>query len=1022
MLRRAGRRTGNPRVSRLIRFTTIIAPLLFCAVGAAAQYRFDSWTADNGLPQNSVYSIQQTPDGYLWLTTLDGLVRFDGVEFTIFNKSNSKNLITNRFTNLFADTDGTLWLGTEESGLARFRNGHFQTFTAADGLPSSEIRQIQRDLDGSLLISTTHGLARFRDGHFSIEREIDSRTFNIYVSPSGTRWEMDKNGLRAVGKNGRAARYDLPFAAQDISSDRTFNYFSFVPMFEDSEGALWFAASGSLFKLKDGAIKAFTAKDGAPDSRVRSLIQDRAGAIWLGTEKDGVCRFGENRFACFGTSDGLSSNHVMNLFFDREGTLWVGTNERGVNRVTPRVVASVSVAEGLAGKNVYPILEDKTGGVWIGSFSGLSYYKNGEITNYTRRDGLLYEIVQSLFEDGDGRLWIGSVGGVEYLENGKFIDFTEKLGLPYGDFVFFDIHQDRAGAMWFATKNGLVKYEGGAAKILTAADGLPSDDVKTIHEARDGGTLWLGTSRGLAVLSSDFSRFSSDGGSRLKSELKTFTENNGLAGNVRTIYEDGDGALWIGTYDSGLSRFKNGKFTNYTTAEGLFSNGVFQILEDGRGNFWMSSNQGIYRVNKQQLNDFADGKISAVTSTVFGKSDGILNIECNGGRQPAGIKTADGKFWFPTQDGAAIINPEAVPFNPLAPPVVIESAFLEGAKVELTDKLEIQPDQDNLEIRYTGLSFIKPEQVQFKYKLEGFDEDWTNAGTRREAYYPYLPPGKYTFRVIAANSDNVWNEQGASLSIVVNPPFYNHWLFIAACLAVFVAGVYGIYRYRVAQVERGRRAQEDFSRRLINAHEAERQRIAAELHDSIGQTLAMIKNRAAFGSQSDDNTAAKEQLEAIGAQTTQAIGEVREISYNLRPYLLENLGLTKAIKSLVKKIEEVHLVIVDAQIDDVDDLFAPEAEMSVYRIVQESLNNVAKHAEADAAVLRIEKTNGVVTIKIEDDGRGFDPHAPPKTDAETGGFGLLGIAERVRMLGGVLDIQTAIGSGTRLTIKIKVSD
>jgi len=486
--------------------------LCFPFITAQAQYRFDSWTADNGLPQNSVYSIQQTPDGYLWLTTLDGLVRFDGVKFTVFNKSNSKNLTTNRFANLFAETDGTLWLGTEESGLARFRAGQFQTFTTADGRLSNEIQQVQRDLDGSLLISTTHGIARFRDERFSVERQADLRTFKIYVSPSGTRWEMDENGLRAVGKDGRAVRYDLPFAAQNISSDRTYNYFSFVPMFEDGEGALWFAAAGSLFKLKDGAVTTFTAQDGMPSSRVRSIVQDRAGAIWLGTERDGACRFGENRFACFGTSEGLSSNDVMSLFVDREGTLWVGTNERGINRVTPRVVASVSVVEGLMGKNVYPILEDKTGGVWIGSFSGLSYYRNGEITNYARRDGLLYEIVQSLFEDRDGRLWIGSVGGVQILENGKFTDFTEKLGLPFGEFDFWDIHQDRAGAMWLATKKGLVKYADGAAKILTTADGLPGNDVKTIHEARDG-TLWLGTSGGLAVLSSDFSRLSSDGGS-----------------------------------------------------------------------------------------------------------------------------------------------------------------------------------------------------------------------------------------------------------------------------------------------------------------------------------------------------------------------------------------------------------------------------------------------------------------------------------------------------------------------------
>ncbi len=427
--------------------------------------------------------------------------------------------------------------------------------------------------------------------------------------------------------------------------------------------------------------------------------------------------------------------------------------------------------------------------------------------------------------------------------------------------------------------------------------------------------------------------------------LTAYTGKDGLAENIRTIYEDSDGTFWIGTYDSGLSRFKNGKFTSYTTAEGLFSNGVFQILEDKRGNFWMSSNQGIYRVNKEQLNDFADGKISAVTSTVFGKSDGMLNVECNGGRQPAGIKTSDGKFWFPTQDGVAIINPEAIPFNPLPPPVVIESAFLEGKKVELTDKLEIQPDQDNLEINYTGLSFIKPEQVQFKYKLEGLDEDWTNAANRREAYYPYLPPGKYTFRVIAANSDNVWNNEGAAIAITVLPPFYRTFWFIGLAILSFGVVGFALYKRRVSELERRRTAQEEFSRRLINAHESERRRIAAELHDSLGQSLAMIKNSAVFGSQTaEDLPAAKEQLAEISTQSAHAIAEVREIAYNLRPYLLDRLGLTKAIRSLLNKTADAYPIKVISEVDEVDEFFPNEAEISIYRIVQESLNNVIKHS------------------------------------------------------------------------------
>lgn len=986
----------------------ILLLTLFLPAFAAAQYRFDQWTADDGLPQNSIYSIAQTPDGYLWLTTFDGLVRFDGVKFTVFNKGNSNNLPTNRFTYLFAEADGTLWLGTDENGLVRYHQGQFQTFTIADGLPSNQIQQIQRDLDGSLLVFTTYGLARLRDGRFSIARQGDARDYKIYVSPSSIRWEMDKDGLRRIEKDGRMTRYDLPFPADKISLDRTINYFFLVPMFEDRDGVLWFAASGSLFKFKDGAVTAFTAQDGMPNSLVRSLIQDGAGAIWLGTLQNGVCRFAGDRFACFGASEGLSSNNVLSLLVDREKTLWVGTNERGINRITPRVVASVSVAEGLVGKNVYPILESRADGVWIGSYSGLAYYKDGKVRNYTlREDGLLYEIVQSLFEDADGRLWIGSFGGIQYLENGKFYDFAEKLGVLFKDYNFWDIHRDRNGVLWFATSQGLLKYENGMTTRYAAADGLPNDNVRIVHEAHDG-SLWFSCKDGLVVLSPH------DPENNLSARFKILTAKDGLPGtHIRTIYEDEDGTFWFGTYDSGLSRFKDGKFTNYSSRNGLYSDGVFQIIEDGRGNFWMSSNQGIYRVSKQQLNDFADGKLSAITSVSYGKSDGMLNIEANGGK-PSGIKRSDGKLWFPTQDGVAIINPEAVPFNPLPPPVVLESAFLEGTKFELADKLEIQPGQGNLEIHYTGLSFIKPEQVRFKYKLEGLDEDWTNAGTRREAYFPYLPPGKYTFRVIAANSDLVWNEEGAAIEIIVKPAFYQTWSFLTLAALAVAAIVFWLYRRRMMEIRREHAAQEEFSRGLINAHETERRRIAAELHDSLGQSLAMIKNSAVFGVQTVANLSeAKEHLAEISAQSANAISEVREITYSLRPYLLDRLGLTKAISSLLNKIADNSSIKIYSNIENIDGLFENEAEISIYRIIQESLNNILKHAEASEAEVSISKAGRDVKIKISDNGQGFDIK-----ERNRAGFGLLGMTERVRMLGGTLLIDSAVNEGTTIEIEL----
>ena len=986
-------------------FLQYTALFLLLVSTTRAQYRFDFWTNEDGLPQNSVYSILQTRDGFVWFTTLDGLVRFDGIEFKVFNRGNSPGLTSNRLISLFAEDDNTLWVGTEDGGLMSFRKGVFRAYTTADGLPSVKVNKIYKDLNGNLLAAAQTGLARFDGEKFVAENHIESRYYGLYFAPSGVRWEVTSNGLTAT-RDGQTTKYQLPFEINKISSDRTFNYPSYVEMLEDrrNPGVLWLTAATNLYRLENGVFTTFSRFEGIPHSLVRSIVQNAAGEIWLGTEKDGVCRFTENSIKCYTTADGLSDDSIKSLFIDRENTLWAATTERGINRITQRAITTISKKEGLLDSNIYPLLEDSRGDFWIGAFSALSLDKNGVVTNFTRRDGLLYEIVQSLYEDKNGRIWIGSVGGVEYLENGKFVDFTGKLNLPVGDYDFWGIQLTDDGAMWFATHRGLFRYDGKVTEFTTR-DGLPSDDIKNIFQAASG-DLWIGTLGGLA-------RFENG-------KFQAYTEQNGLPGNhIRAIYEDVEGLLWIGTYDGGLCLFRNGKFSKITTENGLFSNGVFQILPDERGNFWMSSNQGIYRVSRQNLVDFVDGKAASIVSTAFGKSDGMLNAECNGGRLPAGIKTRSGKLWFPTQDGVAIVDPEAVPFNPLPPPVVIESVKINNSFAAVNNgAVEVQPRQNNLEIHYSGLSFIKPEQARFKYKLEGLDEEWTDASNRREAYFSYLPPGRYTFRVIAANSDNVWNEQGATLEIIIKPAFYQTWWFLILSVMVLAGFVFWVYRRRLGESRRRQFAQEEFSRCLINAHESERRRIAAELHDSIGQSLAMIKNSAVFGAQTvSDLPTAKEQLSEISTQSANAIAEVREIAYNLRPYLLDRLGLTKAITSLLNKIADNYPFRLISEIEDIDDLFENEAEISLYRIIQESLNNILKHSEASEIRVSITKNERSVLIKIADNGKGFDVKANGESNLR-GGFGLLGMSERVRMIGGSISIESAAGKGTAIAIEL----
>jgi len=455
--------------------------------------------------------------------------------------------------------------------------------------------------------------------------------------------------------------------------------------------------------------------------------------------------------------------------------------------------------------------------------------------------------------------------------------------------------------------------------------------------------------------------------------------------------------------------------------DGLFNNGAFQILEDARGNLWMSCNRGIYRVSKQELNDFAEGRRSTIVSVAYGKVDGMSNVECNGGLWPAGVKARDGKLWFPTQEGVAVIDPAAVSYNPQPPPVVIESLLEDRTPVSLTGPPRVPPHAENLEIEYTAPSFIKPEQIHFKYKLEGLDSNWIDAGARRVAYYSHLPTGRYTFHVIAGNSDGVWNNEGKTLAITVLAPFYETWWF--EMLAMLGAGllVAIAWKYRVSQLQREQAVQQAFSRQLIASQEAERKRIAAEMHDSLGQRLVVIKNLALFLLRSKKNAVVDEAdaqtIGEISDEASSAIEETREISYNLRPFQLDRLGLTKAIEGMVRTSGTASGIKFSSELDNIDDLFPEDLRINFYRIVQESLGNIMKHAQATEAQVRVKRSKESVMLTIEDNGRGFMPDGRASQPAHTG-FGMTGMAERAHLLGGEFKVRSVQGHGTIVTVEI----
>jgi signal transduction histidine kinase/ligand-binding sensor domain-containing protein len=975
-----------------------LAALACPALPGLAQYRIEAWTPDNGLPIGSVNNTLQTRDGYLWLSTFAGLVRYDGASFQVFNPVNSKGLRTSRFTGLFEDREGALWARTEGQGLTRYFGGVFHTYTAADGLPDNSVGMMFYDPQGHLLIDSGRGPVewrngRFVDSHHGYPSESDHPGLFLGRTQKGQTWYGDASGLHLFEHDGVIETIPL--------------HLDFKRVYRDRSGSIWIEygnpdGSRTMAVYRDGKLTNFSERDGVPPFRTFGAFEDRNGDLWFGLQlHGGLLRLHDGKFTRYTTADGLPSNNVGQLYEDREGTLWAPT-DGGLAWFTRQAVSSFGPAEGLAAENVYPILQDHAGAIWVGTWPGLTRYERGVFTNAGKAFGVDDKNIMALYEDPAGALWIGTWGyGIIRCQAGKAQSFADSQA---PGLIVRAIIQDRAGVVWAGGPNGLFRFQNGSFVRVGSQEGFPGQHAFSLFVDRSG-SLWVGSDVGV-------SRYR-DG------RFTNFGEAQGFAGQVvRSIYEDSRGVLWLGTYDTGLFRYADGRFTRYTANQGLLDNGAFQILEDGQENLWLSCNVGIYRVRKRELEDVAAGKARTVTSVTYGKRDGMRSAECNGGGQPAGIRTADGRMWFPTQKGVAVVNPGFIPLNGQPPPVVIESVVIDQQPVAGAGQVEIRPGQANLEIHYSALTFLRPELAQFKYRLENLDKDWVVAGNRRTAYYSHLPSGSYRFHVIAANRDGVWNEAGAGIPVVSVSPYWRTWWFdiltagTAAALAVF------LYRRRIALIRREQAAQIDFARRLIDSQEKERKRISAELHDSLSQTLSIIKNRAVLTMQNGSAVTALDQMEEIASAAAEGLAEVREIVHDLRPVEIDRLGLTKALRAQISKVATSSGIELTAHVDPLDGTFSASAEMNLYRIVQEGLSNIVKHSGASEASVRVRRDHHAVEITIRDNGKGFAHDGPVASDAPRGGLGLMGMTERARIIGAKLQIVTAPGSGTILTLRI----
>ncbi|MEQ1603534.1 MAG: diguanylate cyclase [Pyrinomonadaceae bacterium] len=802
---------------------------------AIGQYRFDTWTTDNGLPQNGVRQITQTADGYLWFTTFDGLVRFDGLRFTTFNKSNTKGITNNRFTGIYADRDGTIYATTMEDGiLTIYRNGVFTTMTS-EQVPGHYIGKIEAEANGRLRFLSEDDDRKGRswyhltDGKLEfVEKQIPYVADQIVNGKFGTQWTVSRSGVSET-RDGQTTFIPLDFSQLNFRPN----------IFEDRDGSLWLGEN-AIHRIKNGVLTTFDEKVGLPRKSIyHSFWQETDGSVWLSSggassTSVGLIQINGDRLNIWGKSHGLSTSSIEDLFNDREGTTWLAT-DRGLIRRRKQVIQGYSTADGIDHSEVYPLIRDHEDNIWIGSTKGLSIYRNGKFEaldiqpadpaapqNKQWHQGRMS--VQSLYEDVNGKMWVGlNGGGIFLVKDGKAVQLSDGCHV-------FAIKNDSKGNVWAATNKGLIQFRDyQQVAHYSTNEGLPNEFMTFIFEDTKG-VLWFGGYGGL-------SRFESG-------QFTNYTKKEGLVGNyVRTIYEDKDGAFWIGTYDEGMSRFKDGKFVNYTESNGLYSSGVFAIEEDEAGYFWISSNRGIYRVKKQELNDLADGRITTFNSVGYGKEDGMLSNECNGGRQPASLRDKDGKIWFPTQEGVSIVDPAAEKPNPQPPNVVVEDVLSERQSIGFRGGVSIDPGHQDLEIRYTGISTIKPEQIKFQYKMEGHDEDWIDAGTRRVANYSYLPPGNYTFRVRASNSDGVWSTQDAIVKLDLWPFFYQTKAFILLCVLSAAVGLLLIWKISVHQLE----ARERKLTRLVAERTAELALANENLHNLANSDgLTKIGNRRRF--------------------------------------------------------------------------------------------------------------------------------------------------------------------------------
>lgn len=762
-----------------------------------SQYVRDEWTTNQGLPVNSVLAIAQTPNGYLWLGTEAGLIRFDGVSFSVFDRRNTPALLSNEVRALLVGHDGTLWIGTRGGGVTRFAHGHFQTFSSRNGLSNDSVLTLFEDHKQNLWIGTDGGGLNKIDGnHVVVNSSMKGLPDNsIYAIAEGMNGQLligTRKGLRSCSAFSLCA----PISGASALNDANIRALYVAP-----DTALWVGTNGQgLYRVAGKLLAHFTAKNGLISNSVWAITGDSTGSAWIGFGSSGLTRIHNEEVASF-THD-TPEVGTFALYQDREGSLWIGTVGGGLKRLKNTPLSTVTKAQGLPSDTTLAVMQDSRGALWVGTDKGIGKLQSGHTNKFTKTNGLADNLVLTLAEDGGGSIWAGTLHGLGKLHGKSF------RAVPAISEAVFCSLVDHSGDLWVGGSGGLRHIDKlGKITSYSRPEGLSGSKVLSIFEDEQH-QIWIGTNAGLDQLQ--------------KQRIKHF---GGIAAHsiIWAIAGEPGGILWLGTHENGLVRLdtKAGTITQYTSKTGLPNDSVFAILDDGKGRLWLSGNKGIYSVEKTDLLAVARRENQTLrTIRRYGPADGMKTAECNGGFQPAGWKTRDGHLIFPTMKGLVSINTDERLRNSTPPPAAIEESFADGKSLSPAKPVSLPVGKGQLEFRFTGLSFVTPEQVRFRYRLDGFDSDWTEAGTRRIAYYTNVPPGSYRFEVIACNNDGVWSAHPATFDITLEPHFYQTKTFLFGSILLIVALTFGAYKRRVAILTRRQAQLKELADQLRTAKDA----------------------------------------------------------------------------------------------------------------------------------------------------------------------------------------------------------